>query len=97
MEDRIVRAGILKTLIFILGFTVIFVMLGAGASSLSGFLAKHMRLITIIGGAIIIVLAVQVMGLFTIPFLNYERRANFQKKPQGIIGSFLRKKPWFWS
>jgi cytochrome c-type biogenesis protein len=42
-----------------------------------------------VGGAIIIVLALQVMGLFNIPFLNYERRVGFRKKREGIIGAFL--------
>ena len=88
-DRNLVQRSVLNTLFFILGFTVIFVLLGAGASSLSSFLARQMRLITIIGGSIIIILALQVMGVFTIPFLNYERRAGFRKKREGVIGAFL--------
>ena len=90
MTDKsILQKSVMNTLFFILGFTIIFVVLGAGASSLSGFLTRRMRLITIIGGGVIIILALQVMELFTIPFLNYQRSAAFKKKPKGVIGSFL--------
>lgn len=90
LADRsIVQKSVVNTLFFILGFTVIFVLLGAGASSLSSFLTRRMRLITIIGGAIIIILALQVMGVFTIPFLNYELGKGFRKKREGVIGAFL--------
>jgi cytochrome c-type biogenesis protein len=89
VDRSILQKSVVNTLFFILGFTVIFVLLGAGAGSLSNFLTRHMRLITIIGGAIIVILALQVMGVFTIPFLNYERRAGFRKKPEGVIGAFL--------
>ena len=90
MADRnILQKSVVNTLFFILGFTVIFVILGAGASSLSSFLTRRMRLITIIGGVVIIVLSLQVMELFNIPFLNYQRSTSFRKKREGVIGAFL--------
>jgi cytochrome c-type biogenesis protein len=85
----ILYKSVVNTLFFVLGFTVIFVLLGAGASSLSRFLTRNTRLITIIGGSIIIILAFQIMGLFNIPFLNYERKARVRRKPKGIIGAFF--------
>jgi cytochrome c-type biogenesis protein len=89
IDRSILRKSVVSTLFFILGFTMIFVALGAGASSLSGFLTRYMRLITIIGGGVIIILALQVMELFTIPFLNYQKGAAFSKKRKGVIGSFI--------
>jgi cytochrome c-type biogenesis protein len=88
-DKSILQKSVINTLFFILGFTIIFVILGAGASSLSNFLTRRMRLITIIGGGVIIIMALQVMELFTIPFLNYQRSAAFRKKPKGVIGAFL--------
>lgn len=78
-----------NTLFFILGFTIIFVLLGAGAGSLSRFIQRHLRVITIAGGGIIVALALQVMGVLSIPFLNYERKARIGKKPRGIAGAFI--------
>ncbi len=85
----IVSKGIISTLFFILGFTLIFVLLGAGAGSLSGAINRYSRLITMAGGAVIVVLAVQVMGLITVPFLNYGRKAQVKRKPQGAFGAFV--------
>ena len=87
-QRRILYKSVVNTLFFILGFTVIFVLLGAGASSLSRFLTRNTRLITIIGGSIIILLAFQIMGLFNIPFLNYERKARVRRKPRVSSGLF---------
>lgn len=88
-QDSLLTRSIVNTLFFIFGFTLIFVLLGAGAGSLSGIVSRYSRLITIIGGGIIIVLSIQVMGVFTIPFLNYERKAHIKKKPRGIFGAFI--------
>jgi cytochrome c-type biogenesis protein len=88
-DRRILYRSVVNTLFFILGFTVVFVILGAGASSLSRFLTRNTRLITIIGGSVIIILSFQIMGLFNIRFLNYERKAHVHEKPKGIIGALL--------
>lgn len=88
-ENRIVAKSVINTLFFILGFTVIFVALGAGAGSISGFLLRHKKIISIVGGAIIIIFAFQVMDIFKIPFLNYEKKAYVRQKPRGIFGALI--------
>jgi cytochrome c-type biogenesis protein len=90
MQDRqVLYRGLLHTIIFIFGFTIIFVSLGAGAGSISMFLSRHRRLISLVGGGIIIVFAVQIMGIFNIPFLNFERKAVLNSRPRGILGAFI--------
>jgi len=88
-DKTLLNKSIINTLFFILGFTVIFVLLGAGAGSISGFINRYSRLITSIGGGIIIILSIQVMGLFTVPFLNYEKKASVRKRPKGVFGAFI--------
>jgi cytochrome c-type biogenesis protein len=88
-QTRILKRSVVNTLFFILGFTIIFVLLGAGAGSVSRFIQQHLRIISIIGGGIIIVLALQVMGLFNLPFLNYEKKAHVTRKPRGMAGAFI--------
>ena len=88
-EKSIIMKSIINTLFFILGFSVIFVALGAGAGSISGFLLRHKKIISIIGGSIIIVFAFQVMDVFKIPFLNYEKKAYVKQKPRGIFGALI--------
>ena len=90
MQDKqVLYRGLLHTLIFILGFTFIFVALGAGAGSISMFLTKHRRLISLVGGGIIIIFAVQTMGFLNIPILNLERKAILSSRPRGILGAFI--------
>ncbi|MFW6180552.1 MAG: cytochrome c biogenesis protein CcdA [Spirochaetota bacterium] len=86
---RLLERSVRNTLFFILGFTLLFVLLGAGAGSLSRFLHRHTRLITVAGGAVIVLLALQVMGVVNIPFLNYERKTQVRRKPRGAAGAFI--------
>jgi len=81
--------SILNTVFFVLGFTIIFVLLGAGAGSFSLFFNRYKHLISIIGGAIVIIFSIQIMGLFNIPFLNFEKKALLSSRPQGIFGAFI--------
>jgi cytochrome c-type biogenesis protein len=89
IDRSLLKKSIFNTLIFILGFSTVFVLLGAGAGTISAFLQRHIRLITSIGGAIVILLSLQVMGVFTIPFLNFERKARMRERPEGVFGSFI--------
>ena len=68
----------LKTLahavFFVLGFGLVFVMLGAAAGLLGSVLYPIMPYLIKIGGVILIVFGLQMMGLVSIPFLNMEKR-----------------------
>jgi len=88
-DKRTLTRSIINTLFFIFGFTIIFVILGAGAGGLSQVLIKYRRLITIIGGIIIVLFSIQIMELFSIPFLNFVKRTTLKKKPKGIFGSLI--------
>lgn len=88
-EKNILSKTLTNTIFFILGFTAIFVLLGAGASTFSFMLNQYRNLISVIGGIIVIIFSIQIMGLFNIPFLNFERRTFLRKRPRGIIGAFI--------
>ena len=88
-SNRTLMKVVVNTLFFILGFTVIFVLLGAGAGTISGFLNRHRTLIALIGGIIIILLSVQVMGVLKLRWLNYEKRTSIRRRPKGIFGAFV--------
>lgn len=76
-------------LAFVLGFSTVFVSLGAGASSLSRFLLTHQELFSRIAGAAIIILGLHFMGLFKIGLLYREARVHVTAKPKGWIGAYL--------
>jgi cytochrome c-type biogenesis protein len=80
---------IIHTLLFIAGFTVVFVLLGASATFVGGFLQEHMTIIRRVGGILIIVFGIHVSGLVPIHLLLGEKRVTIHRKPAGFLGSFL--------
>lgn len=79
----------LHSLFFVLGFSTIFIALGASATFLSGLLLRHMQILAQVGGGLIILFGLHYMGLFRIALLNQEARFNPQKKPPGLWGAYL--------
>lgn len=82
------RAVMINSLVFISGFTLIFVMMGAAATSIGQLLNDNLNLISKIAGGIIIIFGLHMIGIFKIGFLNYEKRFHLQEKKLGILGSF---------
>jgi cytochrome c-type biogenesis protein len=78
---------VLHSLMFILGFSVVFVSLGATATYFGSLLADHQSMIMRIGGLIVIVLGMHFTGLIQIPFLQRERKIELREKPIGYAGS----------
>jgi cytochrome c-type biogenesis protein len=79
----------LNTLLFVLGFSVVFTAMGASATFVGEFLLSKLSLFNKIAGAIIILLGLHIMGVFRISFLNYEKRFHTKSKPLGPLGSFV--------
>ena len=82
------RALLVNSLVFILGFTIVFVLMGAAATSIGQILNENLQLISRIAGAVIIVFGFHMIGIFKIGFLNYEKRFHLQEKKLGVFGSF---------
>jgi cytochrome c-type biogenesis protein len=77
------------SLLFIIGFSMIFILMGASASYMGKLLLRHQSWIMKVGGALIILLGIQFTGVINLPFLQMERRFELRKKPLGYVGSFL--------
>lgn len=80
---------IVHTLLFIAGFTTVFVLLGASATYIGGFLHEHMDIIRKVGGILIIIFGIHVTGLVPIHLLLGEKRVTVHRKPAGYLGSFV--------
>lgn len=90
-EDRKLkqRQIILSSLFFILGFSLVFMALGATATSLGRLLANYQDLLRKLGGVVIMVLGLHMMGLIEIKALLYEKRMHFKARPPGYFGALL--------
>ncbi|MBU4561529.1 cytochrome c biogenesis protein CcdA [bacterium] len=78
-----------ETLLFILGFSFIFVILGASATYLGGLISSYQKILRIIGGIIVILFGLYLTGLLKIRPLQYEKRIHLKTKPTNLFGSFL--------
>ena len=83
------RKVIIATLAFGLGFSLIFILLGASASFLGGLVARYHQFIRVGGGLLIIVFGLHLTGLLRLPFLEVEKRVHLREKPTHILGTVL--------
>ena len=91
LEDvqRARRTTLVHSLLFILGFTLIFLALGATATVLGRVLLTQREWISRVGGAIIIVFGLYMLGAFNVGLLSAERRVHLAEKPLGYLGTVL--------
>lgn len=82
-------AAFTHALLFVSGFTLIFLMLGATASSLGRLLQFHQVWLERFGGVLIIFFGLYLLGVFRLGALARERRVHIQNKPLGYAGSVL--------
>ena len=80
---------ILNSLFFVIGFSLVFIALGASATAIGQFLQDKLDLFGKIAGVIIVIFGLHMMGVLKIGFLNYEKRFHTQAKPIGFVGSFV--------
>ena len=84
-----VRAQVIRaTLSYVLGFSLVFVLMGASASFIGGAIFQYRDWIRIIGGILIILLGIHMTGLIRFRSLEFERRLQVQKKPLHLLGTF---------
>jgi cytochrome c-type biogenesis protein len=96
MEDLTEEYGIsirakvfISTTLFVCGFSLVFILLGASASILGTVLNTYRGLLRVIGGLIIILLGVHLTGLLRIRGLDIEKRIHLKKRPFQFFGAFL--------
>jgi cytochrome c-type biogenesis protein len=80
---------IINSLMFVLGFTVVFVLLGASATAISKMLLRYLKPLSIAAGVVIVIFGLHTMGIIRIPFLYMEKRFQSNSKPAGLFGSFI--------
>ena len=83
------RVALVHGLLFVLGFSLIFLALGATATVLGRVLFAQRDMITKVGGVIIVVFGLYLTGLLNIGFFAQERRVHLADKPVGYLGTVL--------
>lgn len=77
------------SLAFVLGFSLVFVSLGASASAVGQFLMSRLTVIGKVAGVVLVLFGLHTMGLLQIRWLYQEKRVQTDRKPAGPLGAFL--------
>jgi cytochrome c-type biogenesis protein len=79
----------ITSLAFVIGFSLVFIALGASATAIGKFLFAKLPLLSKIAGVILIIFGLHTMGVFRLAFLETEKRVHAQRKPAGPLGAML--------
>ncbi|MBV9440975.1 MAG: cytochrome c biogenesis protein CcdA [Candidatus Eremiobacteraeota bacterium] len=89
-SDAASRARVmLHALAFVAGFTVVFMAIGLSASAVGSLLASYKDWIARFGGAVVILLGLNMLGLFKIPALMMDKRLQIRSANRSFFASFL--------
>jgi len=83
------KKTVIHSLLFILGFSIVFILLGLTATIIGKTLFQYQNVIRIVGGALIIIFGLYLTGVLKLDFLIKERRINLPIKGATYLGSFL--------
>ena len=89
LEAERKRRIVLSALAFVLGFTTVFVALGATASAIGRTVAQYFDVLAVVAGIIIVVMGLHFLGVFRIALLYREARVQVDRKPAGLIGAYI--------
>ncbi len=83
------RVALLHALMFVTGFSLVFILLGASATALGRALNYYQVWLQRVGGVLIIGFGLVCLGVFKSGWLTQERRLHVEHKPVGYLGSAL--------
>jgi cytochrome c-type biogenesis protein len=89
IQPDITRRMLVTALFFVLGFTTVFVALGATASLIGQAIARHFDTLAVMAGILIIAMGLHFLGLLRIGLLQREVRVQTAAKPEGLVGAYL--------
>lgn len=88
-ERAVRRRAALHALLFVAGFGIVFIALGAAATMLGAVLRRALPLLQQVGGVVIAVMGLYLLGVFRSSFLSREARPRLATKPAGLAGSVV--------
>ncbi|HLC14978.1 MAG TPA: cytochrome c biogenesis protein CcdA [Thermodesulfovibrionia bacterium] len=88
-RKRVRKLTIINSLLFIAGFSLVFISMGASLSFLGGLFSHYQNVIRIVGGILVIIFGFFVMDIVHIRFLYRDFKLHPMRHPAGYFGSFL--------
>jgi cytochrome c-type biogenesis protein len=86
---KVKKDVMMNSLAFVIGFSVIFITLGASATFIGKFLLKYLNVLSTVAGIAVIILGLHLTGILKIKALYYEKRIHHSKEPINLFESFI--------
>jgi cytochrome c-type biogenesis protein len=80
---------LIRSLLFVAGFSLVFVTLGVSATVFGRLVALKMNLLRKVAGVVLVIFGMHTMGIFRIGFLNYEKRLHFKTRKMSHVQAFF--------
>ena len=80
---------VMSSVAFVLGFTTVFVILGATATAAGQLLSANLPLLAKIAGVVIIIVGLHFLGVIHLPILHREARYHADSRPAGLVGAYV--------
>jgi cytochrome c-type biogenesis protein len=84
----VARREVATSIMFVAGFSTVFVALGAGASAVGGLLRAYSEVLSVVAGLAILAMGLHFLGVFRLPFLHSTARMDVAK-PVGLWGAYM--------
>lgn len=88
-ENKTKHTVLYNALGFVLGFTIVFVLMGAAAGTIGSFIKEHTLLFNLAGGLILVLMGLNYAGIIKINVINRTGRPNLKIKPFNFISAIL--------
>lgn len=88
-DKKLLNQLIWRSFAFVVGFTTVFVLLGASATILGKVVQDYFDILSKIAGVMIIIMGIHFLGIFKISFLQMEKRYHGGDKPTGFLGAYV--------
>ncbi len=88
-DRKLLNTVLLHSIMFILGFTLVFVCLGAAATSVGHFMKVYKRQLTWVAGIVIVILGLHLTGIFKIKALYADKRMHSVGGGKSPLGAFI--------
>ena len=88
-DSSLLRTVLMNSIMFIIGFSITFIMMGATASWLGQVLLSHRDLFSKLAGLLLIVFGIHLTGIFKINLLYRDKRFHNVQQPRGLLGALV--------
>ncbi|MFS0645647.1 cytochrome c biogenesis CcdA family protein [Siminovitchia sp. 179-K 8D1 HS] len=83
------KKAFIHTILFLIGFSIIFLALGLSTSFIGSFFAKYQDLLRQLGAVLMVFFGLVLAGVLRFDFLLSDKKVQFRNRPSGYLGSIL--------